>query len=254
MSNRVIWITGASSGIGKALAIKFAKKGWKVAISARRQNLLDEIAKNHKNIYSFPLDVTDSEKCKEIFKNILEKFKNIDISVFSTGIKDSVKDKSFELENIRKIMEVNFFGTINSVNAVYNYYAERKSGQISIVSSIIGNKGLPESGAYCASKSAITRFTESLYFQMKKKNVKISIINPGPIKTTMTKERNYPEIFIKSPEFAAEKIFISLTKKNNFEIHFPRTFTYLIKFIQILPNNIYFRIVNLGKKFIKREN
>ena len=70
----------------------------------------------------------------------------------------------------------------------------------------------------------------------------------------MTKERNYPEIFIKSPEFAAEKIFISLTKKNNFEIHFPRTFTYLIKFIQILPNNIYFRIVNLGKKFIKREN
>ena len=254
MSNRVIWITGASSGIGKALAIKFAKEGWKVAISARRENLLNEIAKTYNDIYPFPLDVTDSEKCKEIFKNILEKFKNIDISVFCTGIRGSAEDKSLNLEKIRKIMEVNFFGTINSINAVYNYYDERKSGQISIVSSIIGNRGLPGSGAYCASKSAITRFTESLYFVMKKKNVKVSIINPGPIKTIMNQKSNYPEILIKSPEFAAEKIFIGLTKKNNFEIHFPRIFTYLMKFIQILPNSIFFGIINFGKKFIEREN
>ena len=79
---QTIWITGASSGIGKALAIKFAKEGWKVAISARRENLLNEIAKIHSNIFSYPLDVTDSEKCKLVFNNIKEKFKSIDISFF----------------------------------------------------------------------------------------------------------------------------------------------------------------------------
>ena len=74
--NKKVWITGASSGIGKALAIKFAKEGWKVAISARRENLLNEISKSHDGIFSYPLDVTDSEKCKLVFSNIKEKFEN----------------------------------------------------------------------------------------------------------------------------------------------------------------------------------
>ena len=82
MSNRVIWITGASSGIGKALAIKFAKEGWKVAISARREKLLEEISKSHNNIDYFPLDVTDSEKCKIVFNEVKKKIGDINISVF----------------------------------------------------------------------------------------------------------------------------------------------------------------------------
>ena len=83
MGNKTIWITGASSGIGKALAIKFSKEGWNVAISARRENLLEEIAKSNNNIYPFPLDVTNSEKCKSIFENIIKKTGEINISVFS---------------------------------------------------------------------------------------------------------------------------------------------------------------------------
>ena len=94
MTDKVIWITGASSGIGKALAIKFANEGWKVAISARRENLLNEISKSHDGIFSYPLDVTDSEKCKSVFNDIKEKFKDIDISVFSTGIHDPKSQKT----------------------------------------------------------------------------------------------------------------------------------------------------------------
>ena len=86
MNNKSIWITGASSGIGKALALKFAKEGWKVAISARRENLLNEISQNNENIIPFPLDVTDNEKCKNVFENIKNKIGEIDISVFCTGI------------------------------------------------------------------------------------------------------------------------------------------------------------------------
>ena len=226
MVDKVIWITGASSGIGKALAIKFAKEGWKVAISARRENLLNEIAKTYNDIFPYPLDVTDSKKCELVFNSIKERFKNVDISVFSTGIHDPKSEKSLDLNKVRQIMEVNFFGTINSVNAVYKYYKERKSGQISIVSSVAGYRGLPAGGAYCASKSALTSFTESLNFDMKRKNVRVSLISPGFIKTPMTDQNDFPMPMIKTPEFAAEEIYNGLVKKNAFEIHFPKSFTF----------------------------
>ena len=110
-----IWITGASSGIGKALAIKFANEGWQVAASARRENLLSEIANSNENIFSFPLDVTNSEECKRVFSQIKDKFNEVDISVFCTGIHDPQSEKKLNLDKIRKIMEVNFFGTVNSI-------------------------------------------------------------------------------------------------------------------------------------------
>ena len=251
MVDKVIWITGASSGIGKALAIKFAKEGWKVAISARRENLLNEIAKNYNGIFPYPLDVTDSKKCELVFNSIKEKFKNVDISVFSTGIHDPKSEKSLDLNKVRQIMEVNFFGTINSVNAVYKYYKERKSGQISIVSSVAGYRGLPAGGAYCASKSALTSFTESLNFDMKRKNVRVSLISPGFIKTPMTDQNDFPMPMIKTPEFAAEEIYNGLVKKNAFEIHFPKSFTFIMKILQILPNWAYFKLVEKGMKKIK---
>ena len=251
MVDKVIWITGASSGIGKALAIKFAKEGWKVAISARRENLLNEIAKTYNDIFPYPLDVTDSKKCELVFNSIKEKFKNVDISVFSTGIHDPKSEKSLDLNKVRQIMEVNFFGTINSVNAVYKYYKERKSGQISIVSSVAGYRGLPAGGAYCASKSALTSFTESLNFDMKRKNVRVSLISPGFIKTPMTDQNDFPMPMIKTPEFAAEEIYNGLVKKNSFEIHFPKSFTFIMKILQILPNWAYFKLVEKGMKRIK---
>ena len=93
MSKKTIWITGGSTGIGKALAIKFASKGWNVAISARRAELLNEISNSYENISGFPLDVTDKEKCKEVFNEIKNKYENIDICFFSTGTWDPKKEK-----------------------------------------------------------------------------------------------------------------------------------------------------------------
>jgi len=245
---KVIWITGASSGIGRSLAIKFANEGWVVAASARRENLLKELHNENENIYSYPLDVTDIEQCKNVFKNIVEKFRNIEISIFGTGIHDPKSEKIFNLEKIRKIMEVNYFGTMNSINSVYDYYTDKKSGQISIISSVAGYRGLPAAGAYCASKAALTSFAESLYFEMKRKNIRVSLVCPGFIKTPMTDKNDFPMPMIKSPEFAAEQIFNGLTKKNVFEIHFPKMFTFLLKFLRILPIKIYFSLVEKGYK------
>ena len=245
---KVIWITGASSGIGKALSIKFAQEGWIVAASARREGLLQELTKINQNIHSFPLDVTNPEQCKKVFEEIKKKFNNIEISIFGTGIHDPNSEKRFNLEKIREIMEVNYFGTMNSINSVYDYYNDKKGGQISIISSVAGYRGLPAAGAYCASKSALTSFTESLRFEMMRKNVRISLVSPGFIKTPMTDQNDFPMPMIKSPEFAAEQIYIGLTKKTGFEIHFPKAFTFFLKFLRILPNSIYFKLINMGYK------
>ena len=247
---KVIWITGASSGIGKALAIKFAEKGWIVAASARRENLLKDLNKFNQNIYSFPLDVTEIENCKLIANKIIEKFGGIDICVFGTGMHDPKSEKRFNLNKIREIMEVNYFGTMNSINSIYEYFSEKKNGQISIISSVAGYRGLPAAGAYCASKAALTSYAESLNFDMKMKNVRVSLISPGFIKTPMTDQNDFPMPMIKSPEFAANEIFKGLTEKKSFEIHFPKAFTYFLKFLQILPSSIYFKLVSKGMKKI----
>ena len=250
MNNKVIWITGGSSGIGKALAYKFANEGWQVALSARREELLNEISKSNNNIHSFPLDVLDVEKCKEVFNKIVSKFKNIDFAVFSTGIHDPNSEKKLNLDSIRKIMETNFFGTINSINSVYNYFKEKKSGHISIVSSVAGYRGLPIAGAYCASKSALISYAESLYFDMKRFNVRVSVVNPGFIKTPMTDQNPFPMPMIVSAKFAAEEMFKGLTKSNSFEIHFPKKFTFIMKILKIMPNWLYLKLIKKGMKLI----
>ena len=247
---KVIWITGASSGIGKALAIKFAENGWIVAASARRENLLKELQNINQNIYPYPLDVTDIEKCKLTAKSIIDNLNSIDICVFGTGMHDPKSEKQFNLDKIREIMEVNYFGTMNSINSIYNYFSEKKNGQISIISSVAGYRGLPAAGAYCASKAALTSFTESLNFEMKMKNVRVSLISPGFIKTPMTDQNDFPMPMIKSPEFAANEIYKGLTEKKGFEIHFPKAFTFIMKFLQILPNGLYFKLVSKGMKKI----
>jgi len=252
MNNKVIWITGASSGIGKALAIKFANEGWQVAASARRENLLKELNEKYSNIHSFPLDVTDSNKCKTISVEILNKLKNFEICVFCSGIHDPQSEKKFSLEKIRQIMETNFFGIINSINSIIDYYKEKKSGQISIVSSVAGYRGLPAAGAYCASKSALSSFAESLYFDMKRFNVRVSVVHPGFIKTPMTDQNDFPMPMIKSPEFAANKIFKGLTQSNVFEIHFPKQFTFIMKILKIMPNWLYLKLVKKGMKLMGR--
>ena len=247
---KVIWITGASSGIGKALAIKFAENGWIVAASARRENLLKELQNINQNIYPYPLDVTDIEKCKLTAKSIIDNLNSIDICVFGTGMHDPKSEKQFNLDKIREIMEVNYFGTMNSINSIYDYFSEKKNGQISIISSVAGYRGLPAAGAYCASKAALTSFTESLNFEMKMKNVRVSLISPGFIKTPMTDQNDFPMPMIKSPEFAANEIYKGLTEKKGFEIHFPKAFTCIMKFLQILPNGLYFKLVSKGMKKI----
>ena len=252
MSDKVIWITGASTGIGKSLAIKFSKNGWKVAISARRAEILNDISRQNENIFPFPLDVTNREDCKKVFLEIKNKLQNIDICVFSTGTWDPKKEKEIDVDQIENVMKVNFFGTLNTIKSVEKYFKESGKGHISIVSSIAGYRGLPNSTGYGPSKSALNNLTESLYFDFKKYGVRISLISPGFIKTPMTDKNDFKMPFLKTSEYAADKIYDGLVNTNVFEIHFPKQLTLTLKFLKILPNWLYLKLVGKLTKYQKR--
>ena len=125
-NQKKVWITGASSGIGKAVAEKFAKENWKVAISARREELLNEIAKKD-NIFSYPLDVTNQNKTQETFNKILKDFGDIDLCIFSSGTYERKSEKEISVENIKQVIDVNFLGVINSVSSVEKYFKENNT-------------------------------------------------------------------------------------------------------------------------------
>ena len=247
-NQKKIWITGASSGIGKAVAEKFASEGWMVAASARRQEILNKMAENQ-NIFAYPLDVTQKENVTKTFNKIIEDFKNVDICLFCSGTYDPKLEQEINIEQNKFVMETNYFGVLNCIKAVEKYFKNKKSGQISIVSSVAAYRGLPNSSGYGPSKAALTNLTESIYFDFKKHNIKISLVSPGFIKTPLTDKNEFPMPFIRSPEFAADKIFQGLTKKNIFEIHFPLGLTFTLKFLRILPYRLYLFLID---KFVKR--
>ena len=251
MTKKTIWITGGSTGIGKALAIRFASKGWNVAISARRVELLDDLSNSYDNIFGFPLDVTDRERCKEVFNEIKNKFENVDICFFSTGTWDPKKEKNIDVEQMENVFKVNFFGTVNSIKAVEQYFRDKKNGIITIVSSIAGYRGLPNSTGYGPSKSALNNLAESLCFDFKRYNVRVCLVSPGFIKTPMTDKNDFKMPFLKTSDYAAEKIYDGLINKNVFEIHFPKTLTIILKILSFLPSKIYFGLIGKMTKYQK---
>ncbi len=247
-NQKKIWITGASSGIGKAVAEKFAAEGWKVAVSARRKELLQDMAKDQ-NISSFPLDVTDRSQINNVFQNILKEFGNIDVCLFSSGTYEPKDEQNIDPDKIKNVINVNFLGVIDCVKAVEEYFKNKKTGHISIVSSIAGYRGLPNSSGYGPSKAALTNFCESIYFDFKKFGVRVSVISPGFIKTPLTDKNEFPMPFLKTVDYAANQIFNGLVKSNAFEIHFPKGLTLTLKFLRILPYKLYLFLVD---KLVKR--
>ena len=252
MNKKTIWITGGSTGIGKALAIKFSKKGWNVAVSARRVELLNELCEQYENITAFPLDVTQKDNCFEVFNKIKNKFSDIDICFFSTGTWNPKKEKNIDVEQMEEVFKVNFFGTVNTIKAVEQHFKDRKNGIITIVSSIAGYRGLPNSTGYGPSKSALNNLAESLYFDFKRSNVRVCLVSPGFIKTPMTDKNDFKMPFLKTPEYAADQIYDGLVNKKSFEIHFPKALTLTLKILSFLPSKLYFNLVGRLTKYQKK--
>ncbi|MDQ3046724.1 MAG: SDR family oxidoreductase [Bacteroidota bacterium] len=190
LKNKTIWITGASSGIGEALAYVSAAEGAKIVLSARRKDELKRVASNCKtapeNILILPLDLEHTEKVDDLVQQVISKFGKIDVLINNGGMGHRTKAVNTPTTVDRKVMEVNFFGTINLTKSVAREMQKQQSGKLVVISSIMGKYGLPLYSTYSASKHALYGYFESLRQELFKDNVKVLIVSPGFINTDVS--------------------------------------------------------------------
>jgi short-subunit dehydrogenase len=242
-----IWITGASSGIGYELSKLLSSEASYIAVSARRESKLKELADNYDNIHSYKLDITNEKESRICIEEIEKKSNgNIDLVVLNAGKSSLFKVNDLDSKAIRECFEVNYMGVIHSLGIIIPKMIKAKTGHIAIVSSVAGYRGLPNSIAYGPTKAALINLAEVLRSELSKYGIVVTLINPGFVDTEMTKVNKFPMPSIVSAKFAAEKIFDGL-KRDKYEIAFPLYFSLLLKLLRIIPNSLYFWIV---KKFI----
>lgn len=190
LKDKTIWITGASSGIGEAIAYVAAKEGAKVVLSARREDELIRVAANCKtdpsNILILPLDLEHTEDIDEKVNAVIHKFGKIDVLINNSGMGHRTKALHTPTAIDRKVMEINFFGTINLTKAVAKVMQKQKSGKLVVVTSIMGKYGLPLYSTYSASKHALFGYFESLRQELYNDNIKVLIVSPGFINTDVS--------------------------------------------------------------------
>ena len=246
---KIIWITGGSTGIGLATAKKFIINNWKVVISSSNYkkllNAKKEINKiNNKNIYIYKCDISKKDEIQKVVNQIENKIGKIDIALLNAAAYSPNKTQEFNIKNYELLIDVNLKGTLYCIEALQKIMKKRKKGHISIVASPVGYRGLPTAGAYGLTKAGLINLAESLFFDFKKIGIKISVINPGFIKSESTNLNSFPMPFLKSSSFAANKIFYGLTKSKKFEIKFPFLFLKILKLGRILPYPIYFLLIH----------
>ncbi len=187
--NKTIWITGASEGIGKALAQQLSKEGARIILTARNMEKLREVhsSLNGGNHLVLPMDLLQTDKIPNLVAELLEEVPNIDILINNAGIsqRSLVKDTSLEVD--RKIMELDYFAVITLTKALLPHFLHRKSGQIVTISSIAGKLGTPKRSAYCAAKHAVIGFMDSLRAEVHEDNIQVLVVTPGSIQTNISK-------------------------------------------------------------------
>ena len=245
---KIVWITGGSTGIGLETARKFLSNNWKVIISSRNSvNLLkarNEILNTsmNKNLFVYECDISKRQAVEETINNIKNKIGNIDLAILNAAAYAPNKTQEFSIENYEYLIDVNLKGTLYCIEMLIKNMTEKK-GHIAIVTSPVGYRGLPTAGAYGLTKAGLINLGESLYFDLKKRSIKISIINPGFIESESTNLNTFPMPFLKSSKFAAKKIYEGLIGKYRFEIFFPWFFLILLKLFRILPYRLYFYLI-----------
>ena len=242
------WITGASSGIGAALAAELAGCGWQVAISARREKDLQQVASAHENIHCFVCDVTDRAAMAETVAKIEKQIAPIALGIMNAGIYLPTALPEFDATLFDRTFDVNLTGTVNGLAPLVPLMVARGQGHISLVSSVAGYGGLVTSAAYGASKAALFNMGESMAMDLSDSGVHISMIAPGFVKTPATDVNEFEMPFIIEAEEAARRIADGLAK-NKTHISFPRRFAYLLRLINLLPRARY---VKLAGRFMGR--
>lgn len=249
--DKVVFLTGASSGIGEALALELAKRGAILGLLARRENLLrDLVGKCERKgaiAREFPCDITDEIKVFDAAQQLRDEFGKIDILIANAGIGGGARHaKDIEPQDFRRVIDTNLIGAMNSVAAVLPQMLERGSGQIVAISSLAGFRGLPKSAAYCASKAGMTAYFESVRLDVQSKGIAVTIIQPGFIKTPLTSGRVNKMPFLMELADAIPYFLRAIEKKKKFAA-FPWQLATLVRAGRVFPAWLYDRIAGGAK-------
>lgn len=237
----IIWVIGASSGIGRTLAIELAGQGAKLVLSARRKDELESLRlRLGEQHMIFPLDVTDSDLTLRTAQAIRAANGRITRVIFMSAAYTPMQLDALDMQVSKHMVDVNLFGALSVVNAVLPIMKEQKAGQIALCGSVAGYVGLPGGQPYSATKAAIINLAETLRAECEKP-IDVKLISPGFVRTPLTDKNNFSMPMIIAPEVAARAIARGL-KSKQFEIHFPKRFTFLLKLLRLLPYGLIFSI------------
>lgn len=236
---KLVWITGASTGIGREVALQLAARGVTVAVSARSAEKLEGMGEN---IKPYPLDVTDAAAVAKTIAQIEVELGPIDLALMGAGAYAPIAMDQIKPELFASIMNVNYMGVVNAVAALVPIMRQRGRGHIAWIASVSGYRGLPKASAYGPTKAALINLAESLKPELGALGLTVSVVNPGFVETPMTKANDFPMPFLMKPEDAARRTIDGLAK-GKFEVAYPTRFVAILKFTRLLPYAIYFWLI-----------
>lgn len=244
-TNKVVMITGASSGIGRALAVEIGRHGAKLGLIARRAEIIDEVVREVEaaggTAVALPADVQHAESIAAAANKLRADLGPIDVLIANAGIGPTRDAADFSAAEVSDVINVNVIGASNSVATVIPEMVERGSGQLVAISSLAAYRGLPRSAAYCASKAAVSAFFESLRLDLEPRGIDVTIIHPGFIKTPLTQGRDAQMPFLMELDDAVRKM-VSAIEKRRKRYSFPWQLATIVRAGMLMPIWMYDRI------------
>ena len=239
---KTAWITGASTGMGRELAVMLAARGVRVAATARNSAKLTELASQVPGIMPVPADVTNADEVAAAHARIMAAFGGIDLAILNAGVWDPMGASDFTAARVAATMAVNYAGLANAIEPLLPPMIAAKRGHIALVASVAGYRGLPKGAAYGPSKAAAISLAEVLQVDLERHGVKVSVVNPGFVETPMTAINKFPMPYLIKPDDAARRIIRGL-QRGKFEIAFPWQTVAMLKLARVLPYSAYFWLV-----------
>ncbi|MDZ7751062.1 MAG: SDR family NAD(P)-dependent oxidoreductase [Gammaproteobacteria bacterium] len=233
------WVTGASAGIGRALALRLAAGGCAVTASARSAGALEELHDAHSAITPRPLDVTDTAAMAAAVADMEGRQGPLDLALFNAGTYDPLPGGLGDPAVFRRHMEVNYMGVVNGLHGVLPAMKERGRGQVALMGSLSGYRGLPQAAYYGPTKAALINLAETLRTELGGSGVDLRIVNPGFVATRLTEKNDFTMPDLMTAEDAATAIITGL-RGTGFEIAFPRRFALVMKLARLLPYGLFF--------------
>jgi len=243
---RVVWMLGASSGIGRAIAELLHRKGALVIVSARNAEALAGFVAAHAGSEALALDTTDSTALRQATEHIVRTHGRIDQVVYCAGTYSAMRATHFDLDVALRHQQVNYVGALYMLDAVLpqllKQAAAGQGGHLSLMASVAGYRGLPQSLAYGPTKAALINLAETLFLDLRPSGLAVSLVNPGFVRTPLTDQNEFKMPALISAEQAAEEV-VRGWEAGHFEIHFPKRFTLWMKALRHLSDGLYFTLI-----------